>query len=406
MALTPTTADSVLKEDYQPIVREQLNQKIPFLQQIEKNDKDFEGRRAVLALHVTRNAGIGARAAGGTLPTAGNQAYVEERVPVYRNYGRGQIDGSTIRHMKSDKGSFLRAIESETKGVTNDLKRDYNRQLFGDGTGAITGACALSSNSTLVTFGTTVTATQIRQLEVGMLVDIGTVAAPTAATSANAITAVNSATPSITVTTALTAATTHFVFRSGNGGALAGTTQREITGIQAIVSDAGTLFNVNPSTYPVWKSTVSSNSGTNRALSENLMATVVNNVEIANGEAPNLAVTSAGVFRSFAALQTSLKRFNDKVDLAGGWKGLTFSAGGSPVNLVWDRDAPENRIWFLNGSNLTHFVMSDWEFMEEDGAVLNRVTDLDAYEFVLFKYSELATDKRNAHGLLADITES
>ena len=123
MALTPTTADAVLKEDYQPVVREQLNQGIAFLQQIEKNDKDFEGRRAVLALHVSRNSGVGARAAGGTLPTAGQQGYAEQRVPVYRNYGRGQIDGGVIKQMRSDKGSFVRAVESETRGIVNDLKR-------------------------------------------------------------------------------------------------------------------------------------------------------------------------------------------------------------------------------------------------------------------------------------------
>ena len=45
MALTPTTADAVLKEDYQPVVREQLNQGIAFLQQIEKNvGKSKNGR--------------------------------------------------------------------------------------------------------------------------------------------------------------------------------------------------------------------------------------------------------------------------------------------------------------------------------------------------------------------------
>ena len=50
--------------------------------------------------------------------------------------------------------------------------------------------------------------------------------------------------------------------------------------------------------------------------------------------------------------------------------------------------------------------MSDWEFMEEDGAVLNRVSNQDAYEFTLFKYAELTTDRRNSHGLLFDITEA
>ena len=50
---TKTTADSALKEDYQPFVRDQINNETYLLTYIEKNDKDIEstptgGRRAVL----------------------------------------------------------------------------------------------------------------------------------------------------------------------------------------------------------------------------------------------------------------------------------------------------------------------------------------------------------------------
>lgn len=403
MALTPTTADAVLKEDYQPVVREQLNQGIAFLQQIEKNDKDFEGRRAVIALHVSRNSGVGARAAGGTLPTAGEQGYAEQRVPVYRNYGRGQIDGGVIKQLRSDKGSFVRAVESETRGIVTDLKRDYSRQLFGTSDGVIA-STGLTSNSTLVNLAGTVSTTQLRQIDTNALIDIGTVASPTAIATATKVSAVDTANKTITVAAAVSTTAAHKIFRTGSGGS--GASQKEITGLQTIVSDAGSLHNIDPATYSVWKSTVAANGGINRSLTETLMATVVQDVEIASGEAPSLAVTSPGVFRAFANLQTSLKRFNDTVDLKGGYKGLTFAAGGAPINIVWDRDAPANRIFFFNPKHITHFVMSDWEFMEEDGAVLNRVSNQDAYEFTLFKYAELTSDQRNSHGLLSDITEA
>ena len=67
---TLTTADASLKEDYQPAIREQLNQENKFLAQLEKNTKDVEGRRAVLSLHVTRNSGVGARTEGCLLYTS------------------------------------------------------------------------------------------------------------------------------------------------------------------------------------------------------------------------------------------------------------------------------------------------------------------------------------------------
>src|SRR4051812_170585 len=101
---TLTTADAALKEDYQPTIREQLNNSSMLLNQIERNSKDVEGRRAILSLHTNRNSGVGARAEGGTLPTAGSQGYTEERVPLRYNYGRIKLTGPVIRAMKSDKG--------------------------------------------------------------------------------------------------------------------------------------------------------------------------------------------------------------------------------------------------------------------------------------------------------------
>lgn len=409
---TKTTADSALKEDYQPLVREQINQDIPLLTYVEKNTKDTDGRRAVLSLHVTRNSGIGSRAEGGTLPTAGAQGYAEERVSLKYHYGRGQLSGPLMRAADSDKGSFERAMQGETKRIVDDLKRDMNRQVWGTSDGVIATA-APSSVSTTVYLASGTSDVQVRQLEIGMLVDIGTVASPTGRTSANAIVHVSDLTASsgqssIELTSAVGTSTTgtDFIFRSGNGGDATNSSQKEITGMQTIAAATGTLFNVSATTYPVWASYVNSNSGTNRSLSENLMASVVQNTQIKGGTYPNLIITHHGVFRAYANLLTSLKRFTNTIQLQGGYaSGLPFSGGGGgDLPVVTDRDAPANQMFFVDTTHLTEFMASDWEFMQEDGAVLSRVAGLDAYEFILFKYMELATDKRNAFGLLKDVT--
>ena len=51
--------------------------------------------------------------------------------------------------------------------------------------------------------------------------------------------------------------------------------------------------------------------------------------------------------------------------------------------------------------------MSDWEFMDEDGNVLQRALDgSDGYEFKLFKYHEVGTDMRNAHWKVVDLQDA
>lgn len=422
MSLTLSTADAALKEFYLPAMREQLNQTNALLMQVEKNSTDIEGRRAVLSLHVTRNSSVGARAEGGDLPGTtlgiGNQGYAEERVPLKYNYGRIQLSGPVIRAMRSDRGSFVRAMESETRGVTNDLKRDVNRQLWNDGSGIIVGLATDAGGDNTVALDTATssypsTRARQRQLEVGMLIDIGTTAdidAISGASTPRTITAVSFATLPGTITVdgaalAATTAGTHFVFRAEivADGAPAGV---ELTGVSKIVASSGTLFNVDPSTYPSWVSYVDSNSGTNRSVSENLFASVMHNVEIAGGAPANQWWSSDGVHRAFANLLTAQKRFTNTVEVKGGFKGLDVTAGGGSIPLLWERDVPNNAAFLLNTEHLTQFEMSDWEYMDDDGAVLSRRDNKDAYEATLYKYHELTTDKRNAHGKLADLTEA
>lgn len=400
MAQTLANADAALKEFYLTPMREQLNQKVMFLQQIESNSKDVEGRRAILSLHVRRNSGVGARPEGGTLPTAGQQKYAEERVSLRSNYARIQLSGQVIKAMSSDKGSFVRAVDSETKGAVADCRRDVNRQLFGTSDGVIA-ATGVTAAAVIVVLGAGVTAVQRRQLEVGMVIDIGTVAAPTSVAAARTITAADATTITISGA-AVTTASTDRIFRNGSGGS--GASQVELTGLPTIVSATGTLFNVDPIVEPVWASTVTAISG---AATETAFAKAQHDVAIAGGDEVELFVTSDGVHRAYANLLTSLKRFPSTTELKGGYKALSLDAGGvQSASITWDRDCPAQTAFGLTPSHLQQHQMSDWEWMDSDGAVLSRVSGQDAYEAVMFKYHELTTDKRNAFVKLTGITEA
>lgn len=394
---TLTTADAALKEYYEPGARNQLNNDIPLLAQLEKNTRDIEGRRAVLSLKTSRNSGVGARAEGGTLPTAGSQGYSEERVPLKYNYGRIKLTGPVIRAMKSDRGSFVRAMKSEMEGVTDDLKREVSRQAWLNADGKIA-TCKIGGASTTISLADATTVVQMRYFAVGDKVDIGTVAAPTTIVAAAVISAVDVANRTITIDSSVSTTASHFVFRAGNNTANA---TSEVTGMTAIVKASGTLHNVAGT--GVWTSYVDTTGG---SVSENVMAKSVQNIQINSGKYPNLGVCSDGVHRAIAALLQSQKRFPGTIQLKGGYSGIDFTAAGPTIPLVWDRDCPGGDIFWLNTDRLFEYQESDWEFMQEDGAILSRVSGEDAYEATLFKYHEVATDQRNAHGLQTSLTEA
>src|SRR5690606_1975266 len=167
MAFDLTAASAVLKEDYLPPVREQLNNENLVIKELVKKKQEATGKQFYVPLHYGRNNGVGYRAEGAALPTAGNQKYKESTGNVKYLYGSIEITGPTIKAMRNDKGAFIRAVESEMKGLVRDLKDQRARALFGDGTGK------------LATFGvntstTTLDVDKVKYFQVGMKIDIVT----------------------------------------------------------------------------------------------------------------------------------------------------------------------------------------------------------------------------------------
>lgn len=419
MSLTFSTAEAVLKEDYKSL-KEQINQSFFILAQIDKNTDDVVGRRAYHALHVSRNSGVGARGDGGTLPTAGRQGYTNALVPMRFNYGRIEISGPVIAAMSKDRGSFVRAVRSEMTGISKDLKRDVNRQVWGTSDGVIA-ACGTTSSSVTIQLATTTTAAQMRQLwaDGGSRVDIGTVADPVAIASGRLVTAYDISAKTITIDGATVSTTgSHRVYRSGAGGVTdnsgdVGDGQLELTGLQDIISNTGTLHGVNPATYPSWKALVKDNGGSgNRSVSETLINTAIQDASIESDEQVKLLISNAGVSRAIAALMQSMKRNIDNVELKGGYKGIRWSApmegmdDSGDIALRWDRDCPANALYGISPESLVQYEMSDWDWMQEDGAILSRVSNKHAYEATYFKLHELACYRRNANFVITELTEA
>jgi len=317
------TFSDALKFDYKPKLRGQLNNSNKTLTQLEqKSDTvDVQGLYAVLALHVGRNTGVGSRAEYGTLPTPGAQGYIQARVPLKYHYGRLQVSGPTIAATRTDRGAYVRAVESESKGLKNDMLREISRQLWS-------------------------TAAQVAT---------------------------------------------------------------EITSIPNMVNNTGVLFNVDPATTPVWKSQVSEGAaGANRSVTDGIIQSALMNGMNESEGTPDLFITSAGVYRAYGATLVSQKRFVNTTELKGGFSGISIAVGDQDATLIWDKDAPAETIYGLDTDAIAIYSAGDWDFMDADhpGSVLQRVPNQDAYEATLFRYFDIATDRRNAHIVVRDLTET
>jgi hypothetical protein len=408
-----STADAALKNFYLDPVREQINNKNVLLEYVSKGKVDVEGRYAVLSLHTRRNGSLGARVDGADLPgtsgattSIGQQGYAEERVPLKQLFGRIQVDERVLKAAKTNRGSFINVMNVETKGLAEDMKKDFNRQLFGDGSGIVVGIGTDAGGDNTVPLATATTRVQQRQVEIGMQIDIGTVADADVIADFRTVVGVSfAALPgTITVDGAALAATTdgtHFLYRAGLSDASA--VGVEATGLAAIINNAGVLFNVDPATEPRWTSYVETALG---AISELALVRLMNRVNYECGKDPAIFLTSDGVMRAYSASLLSQKRFVNTLDLKGGFKGLSVGSGNSEAALTDDRDCQTGVVYGINSEHLKLHVAGDWEWMDLDGAIWSRQPNKARYEATLFRFHELTTDRRNSFGKFTGVTEA
>lgn len=400
MAQNLTNFDAALKIDYLPVIREQLNNATILLNKIKRNERDVVGKQWQTVAHYQRNSGVGSGTETG-LPTAGNQKYANPYGTVKFTRGRIQVSGPVMEAAKNDTGAIVRALDSEIKGVTRDMEREVNYQFFNDGSAAralINGDPGTEVTLTLDNPGT-------HYMYDGMLIDIvdPSTGVPTTSGTDLTVTSVDSTTQATLSAAANADVADNDVVVRANSTDDAGTSY-EMMGLKGIIDDATyvtTLHNLSRSTYAWWKASTFStddNSGTLRDLTLDLIQDGVSAVE-KNGGMVNLIISNHDIRDAYAALVVADKRFVNTLNLDGGFKALDYSG----IPWVADRDCPPNTVFFVDTNHLEIMQMSDWNWMDKDGAVLSRVSGSDAYEAVLYWYADLTTDRPRAHAFLRDV---
>ena len=417
MPASLAVVDAILQDDYKDY-RENLNNKTLLLSEVKQRSDTVSGRRATHSVHLGRSGAIGAAPESTVLPVADQQRYAAVQVPMRTNRSRIQLTVQLIEQADGDPGSFIDALEGEMN-IMNDSMRDVNRQLYGTSNGVIA-TCGTTTASTTVVLLTTTPLSVMRHLYVGRQIDIGTVAAPFTIAQTRSITAVSITNRTITISGAAvsTVSGTHFIFNTFSGGAssntgLPGDGQAELTGLQTICSTTAILHTIDPAVQPAWQAQVYSNSGTLRPLAETTLDLALLGATAESGVTPAMMISNTGVFVAGKAILTGYQRNIDVLELPGGFKGIKWSTpgvsgiAGKDVGWFADFDCPPNALFGINTESLVlHQTGEGWQWMQEDGAILSRVSGSLAYEAVAFAIQELACKQRNANFLISDLIEA
>jgi len=395
MGATLATVATITKEVYGPRIVDQLENETVLTKRIEKTSRgttsEVGGKYVTFPLKVRRNHGLGYRNELEALQPAGQQGWTNVRVPLRYGYGRVQLSGQTIELVNENFQAFSSAIHEEMTGLKDDILKDTNRILWGNGLGVLATVDTAAGPVNTVSVGTSETA--VDWLDLDKQVDILSSNGVTPKASNRKITAINEATGDFTFDgAAATVVVGDIVVRAGNYG-------REPQGLTSLVAASGTLFNLDPTVEPLWKSTEDNTGG---ALSESKMIAMMDKLRKKGGRA-SVIITDLGTRRAYFNLLTTQRRFTGTKDFEGGFSGLAFAYEGE-VPVITDVDAPAGKMWFLKEDSFKIYRRRAWDWETRDGNMWKWVVGYDAMEAFMKQYWEFATERRNVNGVMTAIT--
>lgn len=407
-----------MKAVYLPPIQELLNNATPLLKYLEKEVQQTEGLSFNIPLHVSRNEAAGdGRAENGTLPSAGKQGYSNIQVPAKYLYSRISISGPVIAATKSNKGSFLRALDAEMRGVAKDTRRSFNRQLHGDGRDALGFWVSGTGTSPIFDDGLGNPNGYDYFQSGSQTIDLISSAGATLHSGVTATRGSVGATGrTITTGTALaSAASGSFAVRTGSFG-------KQMTGIGAAISDGnlhaslggGGYLGVTVASQPDWAAQIVYGTGSSEAttasgrvdlsfpLLQQVFTAIASNSDYDESDI-KLLLCSYQMRDKYVELCRNERVFYNNMKLDGGFEAVSYN--GKP--LVPDAQAKHNRISFICPDSMAIYRMADLDWMDKDGSILYRLSggDVDGYGATLFVYQELGCKVRNANGALLNINE-
>ena len=391
MAVNLTNADKALKSFYLDAVSEQLNSKAnPLLSMIEKSTDDVWGKEVRKLAIYGMNGGIGAGTEDGDLPDATGNNYEQFVVTLKNLYGTIEISDKAVRASENNSGAFVSLLNSEMEGLLKASAFNFGRMLFGDGSGTLGKVTAITSG--------VITLDSVKNVIEGMVVDFRTSGGEAiSGADGRRILAVDRKNKKITVSgTTLTTDTV----AANSIVTVQGSYNNEITGLKAIFSDSGSIYGLSRSTHSWLIPYIRTSAG---SVSEVMIQTAIDEIEAQSGGNVDLIVCSWGVRRALQALFATNRRAIDVVELAGGYKAMSYNG----IPIVADRFCPDGTMYLLNTADFTLHQLCDWQWLEgDDGKVLKQVAGKPVYSATLVKYADLICARPNGQGMISGITEA
>lgn len=421
MGLTTSLYSNAMRTVYEEKIREQINLN-HVVRKFRKQNKDevtWQGNAVFVHLHSKRNySGVKSTGEGNALGIAGNQSYAGLTIPIRDIKGRFGVTREVIEASnKGLKGAAAPALTREMEGLTEDIERQLNRQLFGFGQGTLA-TITTGANSATQTLsnpgGVSGTTNTARFIKAGMYVAITD---STGATLRD-VQLVNSSSNSsgnMVLANAVNTTTGDLVSLGTFSGATKSSSfNTEMMGLLGIVDQTtyvSSIFGIDRSqaANAFFLSGVSTSVG---QISEDLLYRKIHNQwQDISGVKVDTFFVHGSVEREYYKLTQADRRYQG-ADLNNPDAGVDMNAKpmfGHIAEWVADKDAPYGTLIAVASDNLFVIYLNEgsWDSFGMDGdapELLRFVPDQTSYEGVYYMLLNAYSDRGNPHFRLDGIT--
>lgn len=391
--VTMQTFDTALKDIYEEPMRDQINIGSGiFLAKVEQTSKDIEGGRRVYKIAPYGvNGGTGSGSDTQALPVSGGNLYAPFISGIKSIRGVIKFTDQVMKASRSSRAAFLSAMESEQDGLLKSARFTYGRQSYLNGTGICT-SCGVTTDSNVVSVEST------QYLIEGMIIDIvnAHTGVPITNGTQRRIVAVNRIGNQKSIvldgTTGVTTSSDHAIVEQGSFN-------QELTGMEAVFAQSGSLYGLNKSQYP-WLVPYRHDLQ-NTVIDDQTIVDTINFVEEYRGSNINLLIANPAVESEYYKYLEATKRSVNTTTLEGGYKSL--SVAGRP--MVKDRFVKPGCLKLLDTTQWKMHTLDggDWSWLDEDGKILKWVSGYAMWTAVLIKYCELICDHPGGQAEIVNI---
>lgn len=398
-----TSWDALLKEDYSPIIQNELSEENPiqaFMAE-ELADDSWTGKEKYVPVKIGRNWSVGSIGAGGGIPPKGRSSYQKFQIPMRDVYGAVGFERYVMEQSRNKKGSWAYVVPQEMNGLVEDLSFTRNRIGWYYGSGILALLSGTHTNTTTLTLKNpgNITGTTMPNRYVFGDATSGMYVAVTD-TSGNikgvgTITAIAAAGTTATLDQAITGADGDYVVLAQTPTQTS--YNKEPEGLLAGIDDGtyvGTYHGLSRTTYPILQSPVFSSVGT---LSADAIQQWLDGVSIKVSKTVDMFLGELGVLRAYLAL-TELDRRYTGADLMRPDAGSSRAKKptGSKARITYgdipffgDRDGLYGSLFGINKASWVRYVLQKGKWADEDGHTIRWVPGFDqwqAFYFLLENY--------------------